>query len=254
MRGSARLRAGGDRRAAARWPAAGQHLLAVLVAFDRFFPVGPELDRLLVILQGLFVLLLLDLQVGQIEVGVGHARVQPDRFAVGLDGQIELALAAVDQAEVVVALDALGIELDAAAQGGDGLIELLQQVEDSPEVDVGAGAERIEPGDFLEMMGGAGHLAELEVHRGQTHVDVGGIGFQPQRHKVGLLGLLPVAGFNGLLGLQAESLDLARYHGPLLRIEAFARFHTILTNYKRTQALLTTAIGGSCSRPGEPAA
>ena len=96
--------------------------------------------------QGELVLVALHVQVGEVQVGVGHARVEAQRLPVGADGQVGLALALVDQAEVVVGFDALRVELDAAAQGGDGLVVLVQQVEDGPEVDEGparSGSRRV---------------------------------------------------------------------------------------------------------------
>src|SRR5438132_3924825 len=58
-----------------------------------------------------------------VEMGVGHARVDPHRLAVGLDGEVALALALVNDAEVVVALRPGVLDLDAAAQHRHGLVE-----------------------------------------------------------------------------------------------------------------------------------
>src|SRR5579883_728230 len=188
--------------------------------FQRLVPVGTQLQRLVVVLDGETILLLLNVQISQVQMGIGHARIEAERFAVRLDGQIELASTAVDQTEIVIPLDALWIELNAAAKGGDGLIEFLQEIKDGPQIDVRAGAERIETGDFAEVMCGAGQLAELEIDRGQAHVNVRSVGAQPERHEIGLFSLFPVAVFDGLPGLEAQTFNLPRFHDSPLRIEA----------------------------------
>ena len=70
----------------------------------------------------------LDVKIGQIVLGVHHARIDPRCLQVGLQGQVALPHFLVDQTEVVVALGSLGIDLNAAPQNLNSFVELLHSV------------------------------------------------------------------------------------------------------------------------------
>ena len=143
-------------------------------------------------------------------MGIGHAWIDAQSFLVGLDGHVELALAAINQTQVVKPLDTRAVQLQAAPESLDRLLELLHQVQDGPKVDVRTGPQGIEPGDFAEMVGGAGQLAQLEIDGGQAVMDVGEVGFQAEGLQIDLLRLLPVAGLEGLPGTLAEFFNLVQ--------------------------------------------
>ena len=51
-------------------------------------------------------LLFFEVDIPQIEVSVGHARIKAKSFLVCLDGHVRFALTAIDQAQIVEAFDA----------------------------------------------------------------------------------------------------------------------------------------------------
>ena len=118
------------------------------------------------------VLFLLQVDVGQVQMGVSHAWVGPSRLAVGLDRQVRLALPPVGQAEVVIALRPVRIQLDAAPQSMDGVVKLVKPVVHGPKIDEGPGPQRVQTGHFLEVVGGAGQVVEQEADRRQAIMHV----------------------------------------------------------------------------------
>ena len=87
--------------------------------------------------------MLLEEEVREVEVGVGHVRRDADRFLVRLDREMPVLEMTMHQTEVVVAFAAMRIEIDAAAERGDGVVVSAQAVVDRPQVDVRPGPVRL---------------------------------------------------------------------------------------------------------------
>jgi hypothetical protein len=144
-------------------------------------------------------LLLLEVDVGDVVVGVGHARVDARRLAVGRQGHVELFQVAVDDAEVVIALRPARIELDALAQGGDGVVVLLEAVVDGAEVDERPRPGGVEAGDFEEVVGGAVQVVEQKADGRQAVVQFGVVAENAEGLVIKLPRLLVLALGEGLL-------------------------------------------------------
>src|SRR5262249_32289046 len=159
-----------------------------------------QLQRVLVMSDGQVELAFFEIEVREVEVGVGHAGVDAGGFTVRLDGQVGLSLALVDQAEVVIALASVNVELNAAAQDRDSVVELIEAVVDGPEVDVSPRAKGIQPRNFLEVVRGGGQVVQQKTDSRQPVMDIRRVGPQPQRLKIQLPRQLVLALRNGSLG------------------------------------------------------
>src|SRR5439155_14912691 len=120
----------GGRRRRERLSQRVQTRLGLGEAIFRLLPVRPLLERVVVMGYRLTVLALVKIGVGEIQVGIGHARVQARGLVISLDRQIELLFPPVSQAEIVIPFGTMGIELDAATQDLDRVLDSIKPVVD----------------------------------------------------------------------------------------------------------------------------
>ena len=106
----------------------------------RLVPVGAQFQGESVMSHGQVVPFFFEVQIGQVVVGIHHARIDAGSLAISLNGQVDLSLPAMDETEVVVAFGAMVIELNPPAQHRNGVVKLVKAVINGAEVDVGSGA------------------------------------------------------------------------------------------------------------------
>src|SRR5438128_11705324 len=78
----------GGRRGRRRWPSErSQCRLCLSETVLCLLPVWAELQSLVVMRDGKVILSLIQVGVGQVQVGVSHARIETGRFVISLDGK-----------------------------------------------------------------------------------------------------------------------------------------------------------------------